>query len=181
MASFVQTSTLLRTAVRNGDGTVTVFDPPQTITAWRQYVASVEDAMALLAPAERPPAEQWGGYTLTYAFRAYLEVSVRGVVPDRDLLVVDLALWSRRQDRQQPPPIRDTLVQQVTARQRVRDVEAQVRASLDAMLLGHTQRGTDGDFRDLALVTTTDPAHDPAGLLARADVQRVDGASINYQ
>jgi hypothetical protein len=165
--AFVQQSRLIRTAQRNGDGTVTHFEPPQQIARFPGIVRSLEAALNALSPV--PPEEQWGGYELRYdpSFRLY--VGIAGTHSDAtNLLVCLYDVWESEADQTanpDTPPYRNTHTMGLDPGLSASELRQRVLAHVTDTVIRHAVAGTLGDQRDQNLVASQT---DPTGVLNKA-------------
>lgn len=142
-----------------------------------QVVQTMAEAMALVPAGSRPPQADWWQYVLQWEVQSSCVPHIRGVVPNTGRLVFDCDMWDTAAARTAAPTApqrRNTFVHEFTSR-RLAGAQAEIRAAIEDYLLRATFGSYPADGRDTRIVTTTDPAQDPLGLLTRQAITDADG------
>jgi hypothetical protein len=174
---FVAQTVLIRYASRAQNGNVTILNPPQETARFDGMVPDVATAMSYLPAAQRPAADQWGGYGVRHDGRYVYTTTIAGTHSAApNLLVVFYDVWASEAARlanPANPPYRNTHTIGLDPGLSAADLRARVRAIVEETVVRHSVEGRAGDMRDTRLVATQT---DPAGVLNKA--QPLNGTTV---
>lgn len=146
-----------------------------------EVYATMPDAMARVPAQQRPAESEWWKYRLEWRVQSNVVPHIRGVAPDTGRLVFDVDMWDTEAARLAAPTVpqrRNTFVHEFTTK-RLAGAQGEIRASIEDYLLRATFGNYPTDGRDSRITTTTDPAHDPLGLLTRQAITDADGVPVD--
>lgn len=181
MANFVTRTRLVQYAdLVNGVNTVlanpTVFKTGPVGTIYQ----TMDEAMAAVPANQRPISDDWWKYLLQWEIHYDAVPTINGVVADTGRLVFDVDFWDNATDRTNglAPLRRNTFIHEFTSKQ-LAGSAAIIKAEVDQYLMKAEFIGFPTDHRDPNVVTTTDSAHDPLGLLSRSAITNLNNQPID--
>jgi len=145
-------------------------------------VETVPDAMALVPAGQRPPQNEWVFYQVQWLVDFTAVPIIRGMQPNlnaKNFLVFDVHFWQSQAARNANPTnpeALNTFIYQFSS-SRAQDAITNIRARIDDYLINYTFGGYPRDFRDVNMLTSTDPVYDEFGILAQ--VAPFNGQAIN--